>query len=107
LRPPIAKITSFATQALVYLNKPENLLSIDLHTHTTASDGSLKPAELLERAASKGITTLAITDHDTLNGYFEARQALNEVGASNKLQLISGVELSTHWAGNAVHLVGL
>ncbi|MEK9766206.1 MAG: PHP domain-containing protein, partial [Thalassolituus sp.] len=43
--------------------------SIDLHCHTTASDGSLEPADLVRRAAERGIETLAITDHDTLEGF--------------------------------------
>jgi len=76
---------------------------IDLHCHTTASDGSLSPADLIERAAERGIETLAITDHDTLEGFRQARETAAEKG----IRLISGIELSCVWGGATIHIVGL
>jgi predicted metal-dependent phosphoesterase TrpH len=70
---------------------------IDLHTHTTASDGMDAPAALLERAAEAGLEAIAITDHDTCDGWREARAA-----ARDGLELIAGVELSVQGA----HLLG-
>lgn len=76
---------------------------VDFHTHTLASDGALAPAELLARAAQAGVSMLAITDHDTLDGYREARVAAPASGVS----LVPGIELSCQWAGASVHVVGL
>lgn len=76
---------------------------IDLHTHTTASDGALSPTELLARAIANGVETLAITDHDTIDGYL----AVRKTPPAQALQLISGVEISTTWNGIGIHLVGL
>jgi predicted metal-dependent phosphoesterase TrpH len=76
---------------------------IDLHCHTTASDGQLSPAELVARAMDNGVTHLAITDHDTINGLAEARQAAADQG----LTLIPGVELSCQWKSHTIHVVGL
>ncbi|MEC8102625.1 MAG: PHP domain-containing protein [Pseudomonadota bacterium] len=76
---------------------------IDLHCHTTASDGSLSPSALVERALERGIKTLAITDHDTLEGFRQARA----VAAENDLTLIPGIELSCVWGGATIHIVGL
>ena len=53
---------------------------IDLHAHTTASDGSLSPTELVQKAAGIGLAALAVTDHDTLGGLAEARAAADEAG---------------------------
>ena len=75
----------------------------DLHTHSTASDGTLTPTALLERAAAAGVETLALTDHDTLDGLAEARTAADRVGVN----LINGVEVSVTWGGRTVHIVGL
>lgn len=63
---------------------------IDLHLHSTASDGSLRPAELMEAAARAGVSTLALTDHDTTAGLLEAGARAAELG----LEFIPGVELS-------------
>ncbi len=76
---------------------------IDLHCHTTASDGQLTPTELVARATENGVTHLAITDHDTINGLKEARAAAGEQG----LRLIPGVELSCQWKSHTIHVVGL
>ena len=76
---------------------------IDLHCHTTASDGQLTPAELVARAMENGVTHLAITDHDTINGLAEARTSADEHG----LRFISGIELSCQWKSHTIHVVGL
>lgn len=77
--------------------------TIDLHCHTTASDGKLTPAELIAKAQERNITTLAITDHDTLAGFREAKPYAEQAG----INLISGIEVSTVWGGANIHIVGL
>lgn len=90
--------------ALNFVTIPQNPIPcIDLHCHTTASDGKLDPAELVARAASNGVTHLAITDHDTINGLEQARPAATAHG----VQLIEGVELSCQWKSHTIHVVGL
>lgn len=78
---------------------------IDLHTHSTASDGTDSPARLVEVAAQAGITTLAITDHDTTAGWAEAAEAAGRVGVG----LVRGAEISaiaaTRGWGTGVHLL--
>ena len=76
---------------------------IDLHTHSTASDGSYSPSALLEEAAKRGISALALTDHDTVDGLEEARQAALERG----IRFIPGVELEIEWNEGEFHLLGL
>ena len=76
---------------------------IDLHCHSTASDGGLSPGALVALAAERGLHYLALTDHDTCAGLDEARQAADQSG----LELINGIELSTQWGDNGVHIVGL
>jgi predicted metal-dependent phosphoesterase TrpH len=78
-------------------------LNIDLHTHSTYSDGSLTPAALIERAAAAGVEVLALTDHDTVAGLDEARQRAGELG----LRLVPGVEISAAWRSQAIHVLGL
>ncbi|MCV6604812.1 MAG: PHP domain-containing protein [Porticoccaceae bacterium] len=73
----------------------------DLHCHSTASDGSLTPGELVQRAHNNGVTHLAITDHDTIDAY----RLLNQ--ANCPLRLIPGIEFSTIWNKRGVHVVGL
>lgn len=75
----------------------------DLHTHSTASDGVLSPTALVARAAQRGITHLALTDHDTISGLAQASAA----GDENGVVVIPGVELSTDWSGHSLHVVGL
>jgi 3',5'-nucleoside bisphosphate phosphatase len=75
---------------------------IDLHSHTTASDGTDAPAELVARAAALGLEALAITDHDTFTGY---EQALPAAQSAN-LELLCGIELSTRYLGKTIHLLG-
>ncbi|WP_442496860.1 PHP domain-containing protein [Methylobacter sp. sgz302048] len=75
----------------------------DLHCHSTASDGALSPTELIKRAHEQGVTSLALTDHDTTAGLTEARAA----AAASGIKLISGIELSTSWHDKCFHIVGL
>lgn len=83
-------------------------LRIDLHCHTTASDGALTPSALCQRALERRIDLLAITDHDTVAGYRAARAWLAGQGErGSALQLLAGVEYSCVWQGVNVHVVGL
>ncbi|MBZ5582533.1 MAG: PHP domain-containing protein [Acidobacteriia bacterium] len=75
---------------------------IDLHTHTTESDGTCPPVELIAEAVRAGVEVLSITDHDTFRGY---DQALS-VARSSGVELICGIELSTKLNGRSVHLLG-
>lgn len=79
------------------------MAKLDLHCHTTASDGALPPAELVARAAARGSRMLAVTDHDCTAGLALARQAAEPLG----LDLINGVEISVSWQKRTVHIVGL
>ncbi len=78
-------------------------LVFDLHTHSTASDGSLSPTELVQRAAACGIGVLALTDHDQTAGLSEASGAAREAG----IEFIQGIELSVSWSHQTIHIVGL
>ena len=75
---------------------------VDLHSHTDASDGSDAPLELIDNALRAGVGSLSITDHDTFAGYFAART----YAASQGLDLLCGIELSTKYEGKTVHLLG-
>lgn len=76
---------------------------LDLHSHTTASDGVLAPAELVRAAAAAGVRTLAVTDHDTLSGFAEADAAGRALG----VEVLCGVEISTTAStGRAIHVLG-
>ena len=75
----------------------------DLHSHSTASDGSLSPTDLVARAIDHNVDVLALTDHDGVEGIYEAQQAAK----GTDLQLIAGVEISVTWAKSVVHIVGL
>lgn len=76
---------------------------IDLHTHTTESDGSFTPEELIMEAKRVGLSAIAITDHDSISGLKKAAPLANE----HNIELIPGVELSTDYNGKEVHVVGL
>lgn len=78
-------------------------MNVDLHCHSTASDGALSPREVVRRAAAGGVELLALTDHDQLSGLEEARQAAHEEG----IGFVDGVEISVSWRGMTVHVVGL
>ena len=73
----------------------------DLHCHSTASDGSCPPAEVMARARAAGLDVVALTDHDTVAGHAEARRALPA-----GLTLVPGMEMSCRLAGHSVHLLG-
>ncbi len=75
----------------------------DFHCHTTMSDGSLTPEELINLALKNEITHLAITDHDTTKGYVKALP----FALQTNIKLISGVEISCQWQGKTIHIVGL
>jgi predicted metal-dependent phosphoesterase TrpH len=76
--------------------------AIDLHAHTTASDGTCSPSELVELAARTGLSALGITDHDTIDGLPEAAQAARAFG----IELVPGVELSVAYPHGRLHLLG-
>jgi len=86
---------------------------VDLHTHSNASDGDFSPAQLIREGKKKGITALALTDHDTLGGLKEAQNEADSVG----VRFISGIEISVSWKkragvsglgpGGEMHLLGL
>ncbi|WP_438984566.1 PHP domain-containing protein [Aequoribacter sp.] len=82
------------------------LQRLDLHVHSTCSDGALSVPDLLERALAADIQTLALTDHDTIKGLETAREWLSS-NSEARLQLISGSELSCVWQGVTIHVVGL
>ncbi len=75
----------------------------DLHSHSTASDGTLAPAALVEKACAAGVNVLALTDHDTLDGFAAASVAV----AGRDLCLIPGVEISVSWRAMTIHVLGL
>lgn len=79
------------------------MLNIDLHCHSTVSDGLLTPTQLVEHAAARGVDILALTDHDDVGGLAEARTAAME----KNITLVNGVEISVDWRGQTVHIVGL
>jgi predicted metal-dependent phosphoesterase TrpH len=78
-------------------------LNIDLHTHSSCSDGSLRPSELVTLAAAAGVQVLALTDHDTVAGVDEAFEAAVRLG----IKLVPGVEISASWHAQAIHVLGL
>jgi len=77
--------------------------AVDLHLHSTASDGRLSPARLVEHAAARGVRLLALTDHDTTAGLEDARAEAERRGVA----FVPGVELSAEWRGQTVHVLGL
>jgi len=76
-------------------------VAVDLHTHSSASDGTDRPAQLVERAATAGLTAVALTDHDTLSGIGEATEAAADAG----IRLIPGTELSVDHDSLKIHLL--
>lgn len=77
-------------------------MTVDLHIHTDASDGTNSPREVVLRARQKGLMAIAITDHDTINGVVPAWTA----GRPFSLEVLSGVELSTEYQEREVHILG-
>ena len=75
---------------------------IDMHVHSSASDGTFSPSALLAEAKKAGLSAMALTDHDTMDGISEAETAAKELG----IELVPGVELSTEYAGCEIHVLG-
>src|SRR5437763_16308516 len=75
---------------------------IDLHSHTTASDGQHPPSELVRLAHAAGVRRLAVTDHDTVLGLPEAQAAGRTLG----VEIVAGIELSAFLNGREVHVLG-
>lgn len=81
---------------------------IDLHTHSTASDGTDAPHQLIDKAISRGIDILALTDHDTVGGWNEAINALREHPSGSNMELVLGSEVSCQDDdGTSIHMLGL
>jgi hypothetical protein len=76
---------------------------VDLHCHSTVSDGLLEPAAVVRRAAEQGVSMLALTDHDDVAGLDAAAAAAAELG----MVLVPGVEISVTWRNHTIHVVGL
>ncbi|MBN2557564.1 MAG: PHP domain-containing protein [Clostridia bacterium] len=75
---------------------------VDLHIHTTASDGSVKPGKLVEMALEMGLSAIAVTDHDTIGGVAEALEAGRRLG----LPVVPGVELGVDYIARETHILG-
>ena len=84
-------------------NGPANERFVDLHTHSTASDGSRSPADVVREAKRIGLSALALTDHDTLDGIAEATAVGSELG----VRVIPGIELSAVEGDSETHILGL
>lgn len=78
-------------------------MRIDLHVHSSASDGVFSPAEVVRKAHANGVEVMALTDHDTVSGLKEARKEAEKFG----MRFIDGVELSVSWGGRTIHVVSL
>lgn len=76
-------------------------MRFDLHTHSTFSDGTTSPTEIAREAAHVGLTGFALTDHDTIEGWQEAREAAAVAG----VEFLPGIELTTHYQDRSVHLL--
>ncbi len=87
------------------LHRLANPARADLHVHTTASDGEYTPSQVAALAREAGLTAVAVTDHDTLAGVAEAREAATGSGGK-PLDVVSGVEISTDLDGRELHLLG-
>ena len=77
-------------------------MNVDLHCHSSASDGALQPPALIDRAAAAGVDLLAITDHDTLDAY-----PILQSDARTGPRLVPGIEFSTRWMAAGIHVLGL
>ena len=78
-------------------------LHYDLHSHSTASDGTLSPTDLVARAHARSVHVLALTDHDSTEGLAEAAATAGDIG----LDLVPGVEISVSWNSQTLHIIGL
>ena len=79
------------------------MLNVDLHCHSTVSDGLLTPTEIANRAHQRGVDVWALTDHDEISGVAVAREVAKSLG----MQHVGGVEISVTWAKKTIHIVGL
>jgi predicted metal-dependent phosphoesterase TrpH len=79
------------------------ILNVDLHCHSTISDGVLAPAAVAERAYAQGVDMWALTDHDEVSGIAAAREAATDLG----MAYVTGLEISVTWANKTIHIVGL
>ena len=77
--------------------------AVDLHSHTTASDGTLGPAELVREAVRRGVRVLAVTDHDSTEGLAEA---MAEAARHPPLQIVPGIEINCDVEGAEIHILG-
>ncbi len=77
-------------------------MAVDLHIHTTASDGTYSPAEVVRRAKRLGFKAIAITDHDTVEGIREAQEEGKRIG----LEVLAGIELNTDYENTEIHILG-
>jgi predicted metal-dependent phosphoesterase TrpH len=77
-------------------------VTVDLHLHTTASDGRCSPQELVDRAAAAGVTVMGVTDHDTVAATAEA----SDVARARGIEVIAGIEITAVEAGRDVHVLG-
>jgi len=82
---------------------PDVAGTVDLHTHSTASDGVLPPTAVVEAASAAGLSAMALTDHDSVAGVGEAQRAGERLG----VDVVAGVELSAHVGGDEIHLLAL
>lgn len=79
------------------------MLNVDLHSHSTVSDGLLNPADIAARAHRNGVDVWALTDHDEISGVASARDTAQQLG----MRHVGGVEISVTWAGKTIHIVGV
>ena len=108
-----ACMTGQPARVQAYWNRPHRWMSchnstmctcnFDLHSHSTCSDGTLSPEALVQRARRFGVTVLALTDHDTLDGLPDAAAEAARQG----IAFVNGVEVSASWGGETIHVVGL
>src|ERR1700730_3205699 len=89
------------TQLCQSLARPRYFGRVDLHLHTTASDGTYTPAEIVDLARRSGLSALAITDHDTLEAISPSRHSAGE-----HVEVIAGVEVTAEFRGREFHLLG-
>lgn len=80
-----------------------HLINADLHSHSTVSDGTLRPEALAQRAQAQGVQLWALTDHDAIDGLARAREAALDLG----MAFLTGTEVSVTFAGETVHVIGL
>lgn len=81
---------------------------VDLHVHSNRSDGSMTPSELVDLAVEKGLSAFALTDHDTVDGIFEALERAREWAKQGvQIEVIPGIEFSTEYNGKDIHIVGI